>query len=302
MKTSLLLTAAAMLAIAGCGGGDQHPATPENTKQPWEEFVADTITAYYERNPESAVGAGLHEYDGRMGDRSLAGLDGYAKWLDAVITEASSYTDLEGIAAFERDYLLTEMNDRLFWLRDSDYPTKNPLFYSINVGVYVDRDYAPLEARMVAYTEYIAQVPGLLETMRRNLEPPLPAPYLEIGSAILGGFAGCAQAHAPEYMVNLGVSYSSARGLFARVDVAGKDGFYYSDSHDQRAGNSTLVNGRVGYEAERWSVYLWGRNVFDEVYTVRGFYFANEPPDWVDKLYTRQGDPRQLGLTIDYRY
>jgi len=113
---------------------------------------------------------------------------------------------------------------------------------------------------------------------------------------------GRAQAHAPEYMYNLGLSYSGQRGLFARVDVAGKDGFYYSDSHDQRSDSYTLVNARIGYEAERWSAYLWGRNVFDEVYTVRGFFFANEPPDWVDKLYTRQGDPRQVGVTINYRY
>jgi hypothetical protein len=220
MKTSVLLAAAAMLAIAGCGGGDEHPATPENTRQPWEEFVADTITAYYDRNPESAVAAGLHEYDGRMGDLSLAGLDSYAKWLDAVITETSSYTDLEGIAAFERDYLLTEMKDRLFWLRDSDYPTKNPLFYSINVGVYVDRDYAPLEARMVAYTEYIAQVPGLLETMRRNLEPPLPAPYLEMGSAILGGFAGYLETTVPELFAAVQDAQKQRRFTAANTDAA----------------------------------------------------------------------------------
>ena len=38
-------------------------------------------------------------------------------------------------------------------------------------------------------------------------------------------------------------------------------------------------NLKAGYEADRWSVYAWGRNVFDEDYDVRGFFFGNEPPD-----------------------
>ncbi len=57
------------------------------------------------------------------------------------------------------------------------------------------------------------------------------------------------------------------------------------------------MNIKVGYEANDWSVYLWGRNISDEIYHVRGFFFANEPPDWQEKLYTRQGDPRQFGVT-----
>jgi outer membrane receptor protein involved in Fe transport len=48
--------------------------------------------------------------------------------------------------------------------------------------------------------------------------------------------------------------------------------------------------------------YLWGRNVFDEIYTVRGFFFGNEPPDFPNTLYTRQGDPRQFGVTVRYHF
>jgi len=44
---------------------------------------------------------------------------------------------------------------------------------------------------------------------------------------------------------------------------------------------------------------LWGRNLFDKRYAVRGFYFGNEPPDFPNALYTRQGDPRHIGVTIE---
>ena len=184
---ALLLTS---IALVGCGGGEEPDTSGADPQLPWETFAARVIAEYYERNPETAVDAGLHEYDGQMSDYSLEALEEYASWLDSVVAEASSYQLLDGIEAFERDYLLNQMRGQLFWLRESEYPTKNPLYYSFSVSVYVDREYAPIEERIVAYTRYIAQLPAMLETMQANLEPPLPAPFLETGHAVLAGFAG----------------------------------------------------------------------------------------------------------------
>jgi outer membrane receptor protein involved in Fe transport len=61
------------------------------------------------------------------------------------------------------------------------------------------------------------------------------------------------------------------------------------------------VNLKAGYSGERWSAYAWGRNVFDENYAVRGFYFGLEPPDYADKLYVQRGDPRSAGVTFEWR-
>jgi len=44
---------------------------------------------------------------------------------------------------------------------------------------------------------------------------------------------------------------------------------------------------------------LWARNLFGTNYTVRGFFFGNEPPDFPATLYTRFGDPRQVGVTFN---
>jgi hypothetical protein len=43
-------------------------------------------------------------------------------------------------------------------------------------------------------------------------------------------------------------------------------------------------------------------NVFDEYYSVRGFYFGNEAPDFQDTLYERHGDPKHLGFTARYDF
>ncbi len=113
---------------------------------------------------------------------------------------------------------------------------------------------------------------------------------------------GRAQAHAPDYTLALGGSYEHESGVFARVDVSARDNFYFDVSHDQKSRAYQIVNARIGYEADDWSVQVWARNLLDEDYAVRGFYFGNEPPDFPDTLYTRPGDPRQAGVTFLKRF
>ncbi|MEJ2602594.1 MAG: TonB-dependent receptor [Gammaproteobacteria bacterium] len=114
--------------------------------------------------------------------------------------------------------------------------------------------------------------------------------------------SGRDQAHAPRYSFAVGASWEHPAGWFARADIAGKDAFYFSDSHDQRSQSYELVNVRLGYEWSGWTASLWARNVFDERYAVRGFYFGNEPPDFPNELYVRLGDPRQIGVTLEYGF
>jgi len=114
--------------------------------------------------------------------------------------------------------------------------------------------------------------------------------------------AGREQAHAPAYSAAAGAILRSDRGWFARIDVSARDEFFFDVSHDRRSEAFMLTNLRAGYEAERWSAAIWARNLFDEVYAVRGFFFGNEPPDFPPTLYIRRGDPRQVGVTIDVNF
>lgn len=111
------------------------------------------------------------------------------------------------------------------------------------------------------------------------------------------------QAHAPPYSFAVGGRVDLDAGWFVRTDVTGKGDFYFSDSHDQKSAPYTLVNLHVGIERDNWSVVAWARNVFNEKYAVRGFYFGNEPArDFAPTLYTRLGDPRQVGVSATYRF
>ena len=115
-------------------------------------------------------------------------------------------------------------------------------------------------------------------------------------------FAERGAAHAPRYTFAAGAAWRHPSGWFGRVDASAIDEFYFDFSHDLKSRPYELVHARIGYEADRWSVALWGRNLFDEEYAVRGFYFGNEPPDFPAALYTRLGDPRQVGVTLDMRF
>jgi len=133
---------------------------------------------------------------------------------------------------------------------------------------------------------------GLLRTRYDRFDSPTVA------------LAGREQAHAPHYQYALGATYRAASGWYGRVDVQGRDAFYFDDSHNERSEPYTLVHVRIGYAFDDWDLSLWVRNAFDETYAVRGFYFANDPNDplFLPQLFTRLGDPRQAGVTMSYRF
>ncbi|NIL95097.1 MAG: DUF885 family protein [Woeseiaceae bacterium] len=201
MTRTIFVAVLASFIVAACDRGAEEAAAPvAEARQPWAEFAAGVIDAYYARNPEDAVDAGLHQYDGQMSDFSQASIDEYAAWLDSVLESAASYTNLDGIEAFERDYLMTAFEGELFWIRETNLLSKNPLVYSGagSISVYVDREYAPLDQRLAAYTAYIGQLPGKLEQMKQNLRPPLPAPYVEMGYRVLSGLVEYLSTTVPE--------------------------------------------------------------------------------------------------------
>jgi hypothetical protein len=199
-KLTLAVLAASLMFVACNGEQDGTTSTATEIKQTWAEYATSFVDEYYRRNPQTAVDAGLHQYDGQAADLSLAAFQEYAAWLEVARTDISDYASLVGTEAFERDYLLNVVNGELFWINDSEMLTKNPIWYSYYMGlsVYVDREYAPLDVRIKAYTEYVTHIPEMMRSMQANLEPPLPAPYIETGGRIFSGLVEYVRTTVPE--------------------------------------------------------------------------------------------------------
>jgi len=113
---------------------------------------------------------------------------------------------------------------------------------------------------------------------------------------------GRAQAHAPEKSYAIGFNWNLTEQSNLSFDVVGKSSFYYSDSHNNRSKSYFLTNLSYSYFSGQWTYSLWGRNIFDEYYSTRGFYFGNEAPNFIDTLYERHGDPRHMGVTVRYDF
>ena len=66
-----------------------------------------------------------------------------------------------------------------------------------------------------------------------------------------------------------------------RLEIEGKDEYFYSDSHQIKSDAYELFNASLSYRGDNYRVRLWGRNLSDEDYFVRGFFFGNDPRDCI---------------------
>jgi iron complex outermembrane recepter protein len=111
-----------------------------------------------------------------------------------------------------------------------------------------------------------------------------------------------AQPHAPSWQAAANALWRHPSGWFGRLDLTGMGGFYFDLPPNDTASHAyTLLHGRAGLEREHWSVSLYGRNLFNRRYAVRGFNFGNEPPDFPNRLYTQLGEPREWGVACELR-
>ena len=108
------------------------------------------------------------------------------------------------------------------------------------------------------------------------------------------------QAHAPGYMFNVSLHYEQGPWA-ASVSTNGKDEFFFSDRHAVKSGSFTLYNASFGYETPGWKLTLWGRNLTNKDYHVRGFgSFGNDPrKGYATEPYYQFGEPRVSGVTLE---
>ncbi|MDH4018502.1 MAG: TonB-dependent receptor [Xanthomonadales bacterium] len=116
--------------------------------------------------------------------------------------------------------------------------------------------------------------------------------------------SGRDQAHAPQTQYVLGAQFFFAQNWFAQIDIEGKSSAYASANHNEKLDGYTLLNMRLAYETERWSIAVWGRNLTDQDVQTRGFGgFGNDPRKLYEtEAYYQLGEPRVYGLDLRYEF
>ena len=193
MRLGLALSVAT-LALVGAAV-PERPAiaeAPAAAASGWSAFRDGFIEGWFRIEPANAVYQGRHDFDGGLGDWSPAGLKAQGDFLRTAIAKAKGFTGLSKADAFERDYLVTVAEGKLFWLEDADQPHSNPAWYvgaGLDPNVYVARNYAPAPVRLKALVAFLQKVPAAAANIRANLRTPMPLSYVNFGAAAFKGLA-----------------------------------------------------------------------------------------------------------------
>ena len=192
-QKTLFALALILLTAAACQHGQlPNSSPPDETK--WDGFVQGFLQRHFEEEPEDAVSAGRHEFDGELPDWSPAGFKRQLDHLTRERAKAVSFTDAQLAdprQRLERDYMLATIDGQVFWLTTAEEPYRNPQFYSgaLDPNVYVTREYAPPETRVHAFVKYAHGVPAACAQIRANLRTPLALPLLQQGVLVFKGLA-----------------------------------------------------------------------------------------------------------------
>jgi hypothetical protein len=173
---------ATLVASAACGSttkSSDHGTSAAGSFAATASQMADRLVA---AEPAGAVSHGLHDFDGKLPDRSPDGLAAETASLqhDRATLEAYDPHALSPVERDERAVLLQAVRKRLFDRVDRDQFHTNPMAYTgpINIADYVVRDYAPAAQRAAAIIALCNGLPAYLTQARANLTQPMPGSWI----------------------------------------------------------------------------------------------------------------------------
>jgi iron complex outermembrane receptor protein len=129
----------------------------------------------------------------------------------------------------------------------------------------------------------------------------LHAEYTKVGAAANAITVNSRFQQAPEFTANANLAYDIPvlRGVLTpRIDYTYTDEFVLANDDARQITQTAypMVNARLTYEAEHWSIAVFGTNLTDERYLNSGFY-----SDAFLLEFVTLGRPREYGLAINVR-
>jgi len=202
IRTLLSLIFLSVLMLTACKKAEESTSSAEPQVQQieaetWEKFVTRQIEAHLEAHPQWAVVQGRHEYDGQLPDWSRTGIEKEIARLHQQRDDAMAFADdqMSSEQLYQRDYLVSRVDQDLFWMEKARLPFRSPAYYfgwmgdSLDPSAYIALDYASLEERLRAFTRYLNNVPRAVGQIRENLAMPMPRTWLQLGIDGFGGYA-----------------------------------------------------------------------------------------------------------------
>ena len=106
-------------------------------------------------------------------------------------------------------------------------------------------------------------------------------------------YSGNRKTYAPDYNFNIGATYRAPQGYYASADLSGYGDMYLDLANKYKRASYEVVNAKIGYEQESYDIYIYAKNLFDKKYDSIGFF---------NGTYTQYSPPREVGITLIYRF
>ncbi len=113
---------------------------------------------------------------------------------------------------------------------------------------------------------------------------------------------GRALANTPRHGFTLGARARSEAGFFGNLELVGRAGQFDSNNQNEARRAFRVLHATLGREWGAWTFTLWARNLLDEAYDKRVYFFGNADPDYLETRYETRADPRQVGVTAAWRF
>jgi len=100
----------------------------------------------------------------------------------------------------------------------------------------------------------------------------------------------------PSHDMNLALVYRNNFGIFAKIEAQNTGGKYFDRSNSKKLDSYTIYNTKIGYEQDKWDIYLDIKNI-----TNKEYYLDGHKPSASGYIAT-VGNPRTINISLNYRF
>ncbi len=224
------------LLVAASNAATSRSPTPSPTPPPSPDAELDNVAeefirGYLAARPLQATALGFHQYDGRINDYTRLSIDAELARLKRFEERLKKFdlTKLSPRASVDLRILQAAIQRELFQMQDMASFERNPMTYAraIDVNVYVQRNFAPMEDRVRSIIAIENQAPNIIIAAKINLADALPKPYVELAIQIAKGSSEFLKKNLVEAIgelkdenLRIGFQQSNRRAAAALADYA----------------------------------------------------------------------------------
>ena len=165
----------------------------------FERIADDYFEAGLDFSPANGASMGLHAFDGKLPKRDAETISKEIARIEKTVALLEILGELPPAQEFERDLILADARDSLFWLRDFKAYSKDPMAYvgALELTDYISREYDEPRLRAEAIIRLTTGTASYLRQAQKNLPDVMPRTWIQTALLQIGGMIDFARKDVP---------------------------------------------------------------------------------------------------------